>query len=280
MKDYRKGMVVSSVLLALLVGTVAYGANTEGPEATKEKQMVAMAEHEEKSGREKSSDVEKTMKDIEEDTSVLLEEMEENDAIATETMDDSGKVTVSSEKQGEKEDKMLVSSSNRKPGTSSGNISSNGNNQKPEEKPTKPSKPNKPGKPEKPSKPDTSKPNKPTHQHSWVAQKKTINHPEKGHNEQVLVKEAWTEKIPRYKDVAVSICNTCGADITGNTREHIKEHTLAGEGGSWRTEYKSVFSHYEYVEHPAQYTTKYVVDQKAWTETVVTGYKCSCGATK
>ena len=163
--------------------------------------------------------------------------------------------------------------------------SSNSNASKKQDSSSNPSKTDtqKPSKPDtsKPSKPDTSKPSKPGHQHSWVAQKKTINHPEKGHNEKVLVKEAWTEKIPRYKDIAVEICNTCGAEITGNVSAHVKKHMMAGEdkGGS-RTEYKSVFSHYEYVEHPAQYSTKYVVDEKAWTETVVTGYKCSCGATK
>ncbi len=131
----------------------------------------------------------------------------------------------------------------------------------------------------KPSKPSSSKPSKPSHTHNWVASTKQIHHDAVGHNEKVLVKPAWTEKIPRYKDKVISICNTCGADITGNTREHTKKHTLAGEGGSFRTETKPVFSHYEEVNHPAQYRDKWVVDKPAWTETI-TSYHCSCGAKK
>lgn len=126
---------------------------------------------------------------------------------------------------------------------------------------------------------NTSKPSKPSHTHNWVASTKKIHHDAVGHNEKVLVKPAWTEKIPRYKDKVISICNTCGADITGNTREHTKKHTLAGEGGSFRTETKPVFSHYEEVNHPAQYRDKWVVDKPAWTETI-TSYHCSCGAKK
>ena len=33
------------------------------------------------------------------------------------------------------------------------------------------------------------------HKHEWVAQYKTVNVPEKGHNEQVLVKDAWDEQV-------------------------------------------------------------------------------------
>lgn len=278
MKDYRKGMMVSSVLMALLVGSVVYGANTEAPESVKEDhtKMVAMVEDEKKSEIEDVSSRENTI--LEEGveatsetmevtgngtTTISEEESDGNDQSIVKTSDISGKNGVSEEQ------KASGSTSDKKPGKPSGNdSSSNNNDNKPAE--SKPSKPE-----EKPS-----KPSKPGHQHSWVVQKKTINHPEKGHNEKVLVKDAWTEKIPRYKDVAVDVCNTCDADITGNVVAHVKKHILAGEGGSHRTEYKSVFSHYEYVEHPAQYSTKYVVDEKAWTETVVTGYKCSCGATK
>ena len=79
--------------------------------------------------------------------------------------------------------------------------------------------------------------------------------------------------------MAREICNTCEADITGNIREHIKKHMLAGEGGSHRTEYKKVFSHYEEVNHPAEYMDKWVVDKPAWTEKI-TSYHCSCGAKK
>lgn len=140
-------------------------------------------------------------------------------------------------------------------------------------------------KPNKPSKPSSSKPSnstntsKPNHTHNWVASTKKVHHDAVGHNEKVLVKPAWTEKIPRYKNVAREICNGCGADVTDNYIEHNKNHALNGEKGGRHTEYRKVFSHYEEVNHPAQYTTKWVVDKPAWTETI-TSYHCSCGAKK
>lgn len=116
--------------------------------------------------------------------------------------------------------------------------------------------------------------------HSWVKQTKQVHHDAVGHEEKVLVKAAWTEEIPVYETKCLSICNVCGADITGNTREHTKKHALAGEGGGYHAEYKKVQTGTKKTEHPAEYTTKWVQDKAAWTETVVTGYTCSCGAKK
>ncbi len=36
----------------------------------------------------------------------------------------------------------------------------------------------------------------------------------------------------------------------------------------------------KYVNHPAVTEKKWVVDKAAWTETVIVGHSCSCGATK
>lgn len=122
-------------------------------------------------------------------------------------------------------------------------------------------------------------PQKPSHVHSWEEVKNTIEHQEEGHHEDVLLKEAWTEEVPIYEMVAVEICNTCGADITGNTSAHLKEHMLKGENGSRRTEYVQKQTGVEQIQHAAVYEKKWVVDKKAWTETLIT-YKCSCGQTK
>lgn len=124
------------------------------------------------------------------------------------------------------------------------------------------------------------KPSKPSHTHSWNAQTTVVHHPASGHNEQVLIKEAWTEYKPIYETVCLTICNTCGADITGNPSKHIKQHMLAGEGGSWRTEYIQKQTGTETIAHPAEYETRWVQDSAAWDETVITGYTCSCGASK
>lgn len=124
------------------------------------------------------------------------------------------------------------------------------------------------------------KPSKPSHTHSWNAQTTVVHHPASGHNEQVLIKEAWTEHKPIYETVAIEVCNTCGADITDNPSKHIKQHMLAGEGGSWRTEYIQKQTGTETIAHPAEYETRWVQDSAAWDETVITGYTCSCGASK
>lgn len=124
------------------------------------------------------------------------------------------------------------------------------------------------------------KPSKPSHTHSWNAQTTVVHHPASGHNEQVLIKEAWTEYKPIYETVAIEVCNTCGADITANHSQHMKERALKGEGGSRRTEYIQKQTGTETIAHPAEYETRWVQDSAAWDETVITGYTCSCGASK
>ena len=124
------------------------------------------------------------------------------------------------------------------------------------------------------------KPSKPSHTHSWNAQTTVVHHPASGHNEQMLIKEAWTEYKPIYETVAIEVCNTCGADITANHSQHMKEHALKGEGGSRRTEYIQKQTGTETIAHPAEYETRWVQDSAAWDETVITGYTCSCGASK
>ena len=58
------------------------------------------------------------------------------------------------------------------------------------------------------SKPSNNSGSKPAeHTHNWVAQYKTVNVPEKGHNEQVLVQAAYDEQVPITEMKAYSICN-------------------------------------------------------------------------
>ena len=120
------------------------------------------------------------------------------------------------------------------------------------------------------------------HTHNWVAQYKTVNVPEKGHNEQVLVQAAYDEQVPVTEMKAYSICSTCGADITGNTSAHVKNHVMIGDDkGGYYTEWRETVVGYNTVHHDAVYETKYVVDSPATTKQELTGYKCSgCGKTK
>ena len=119
------------------------------------------------------------------------------------------------------------------------------------------------------------------HTHNWVAQYKTVNVPEKGHNEQVLVQAAYDEQVPITEMREYSICSTCGADITGNTSAHMKAHMLNGENGNFHSEWREVVTGYNTLHHDAVYETRYVVDSPATTKQELTGYKCSgCGKTK
>lgn len=125
---------------------------------------------------------------------------------------------------------------------------------------------------------NNSKPSE--HKHDWVAQYKTVNVPEKGHNEQVLVQDAYDE--PTYGYEYHSFCNTCGLDLTANginDSQHVKQHMLNDEGGS--TTQKVVKVQTGTIHHEAVYETRYVVDSPATTKQELTGYKCSgCGETR
>ena len=125
---------------------------------------------------------------------------------------------------------------------------------------------------------NNSKPSE--HKHDWVAQYKTVNVPEKGHNEQVLVKDAYDEPIYGYE--YHSFCNTCGLDLTANginDAQHVEQHLLNYEGGS--TTQKPVEVQTGTIHHEAVYETRYVVDSPATTKQELTGYKCSgCGKTR
>ena len=62
---------------------------------------------------------------------------------------------------------------------------------------------------------------------------------------------AWDESVPVYGSVEVSICNICGADITGNTAAHGKQHMLAGEGSGHHSEVHEVVVGHDTVHHDA-----------------------------
>ena len=116
------------------------------------------------------------------------------------------------------------------------------------------------------------------HTHNWVAQYKTVNVPEKGHNEQVLVQAAYDEQVPIKEMREFTFCSTCGANITGHAVEHL-ENSLNCQG--YYTDWREVTTGYNTVHHEAVYETRYVVDSPATTKQELTGYKCSgCGKTR
>ena len=136
----------------------------------------------------------------------------------------------------------------------------------------------------KPSNNNSSNSSKPAeHTHNWVAQYKTVNVPEKGHNEQVLVQAAYDEQVPITEMKAHSICNQCGADLTGlDIDAHFKNSYFnGGDCGGYHTEWREDVTGYKTVHHEAVYETRYVVDSPATTRQELVGYKCSgCGKTR
>lgn len=123
------------------------------------------------------------------------------------------------------------------------------------------------------------------HTHNWVAQYKTVTVPEKGHNEQVLVQDAYDEQVPITEMKAHDICSACGMDLTNfgddALSDHIYNHMVNGEKGGYYTKWTEDTTGYRTVHHEAVYETRYVVDSPATTKQELTGYKCSgCGKTK
>lgn len=208
-----------------------------------------------------SEDSAKTEDEKKDEQEVKQEEKKEETAKA----DSSNKSNTSESKKNN-----TASTSN----SSSNKNNSNSSSSKPSSKPSNSSNSSS----SKPSNNNSSNSSKPAeHQHNWVAQYKTVTVPEKGHNEQVLVQAAYDEQVPVTEMKEFSICNNCGADITGFASEHI----LNGTCRRYHSELREVVTGYNTVHHDAVYETRYVVDSPATTKQELTGYKCSgCGKTK
>lgn len=202
-----------------------------------------------------SEDSAKTEDEKKDETEVKQEEKKEEKKEETAKTDSSNKSNTSESKKNNTASTTNTSSNKNNTGSSSkpsNNNSSNSNNSKPAE-----------------------------HTHNWVAQYKTVNVPEKGHNEQVLVQAAYDEQVPQYQDVERMICNQCGADVSGNAVAHNNQHLLNYEPGGYHSEVRQMLVGYKTIHHDAVYETKYVVDSPATTKQELTGYKCSgCGKTK
>lgn len=215
-----------------------------------------------------SEDSAKTEDEKKEEQEVKQEEKKEEKKEETAKADSSNKSNTSESKKGNTASTTNTSSNKNNTSSSSKPSNSSSNNSSS----SKPS--NNSG-----SSSNSSKPAE--HTHNWVAQYKTVNVPEKGHNEQVLVQAAYDEQVPITEMKEYSICNVCGADITNNTTSHTKAHALAGEGGGYHSEWREVVTGYNTVHHDAVYETRYVIDSPATTKQELTGYKCSsCGKTK
>lgn len=120
----------------------------------------------------------------------------------------------------------------------------------------------------------------PAHQHNWVAQTKTVHHDAqyKTVHHDAQYKTVHHDAVVKY----VSICNNCGADITGNEAAHFENSLLnGGNCGSCHEESRTVQAAYDEQVKVADAYDEQVQVSAAWDETVTTGYKCpGCGSTK
>ena len=196
-----------------------------------------------------SEDSAKTEDEKKDETEVKQEEKKEETAKA----DSSNKSNTSESKKDNTASTTNTSSNKNNTGSSSkpsNNNSSNSNSSKPAE-----------------------------HTHNWVAQYKTVNVPEKGHNEQVLVQAAYDEQVPVTEMKEICVGNQSGLQINGDPNEYLLNNSNGDSG--WHSEWRETVVGYKTVHHEAVYETRYVVDSPATTKQELTGYKCSgCGKTK
>ena len=222
--------------------------------------------------KEDKANLDVTKKD---DSTVTLTPSEDSAKTEDEKKDEQ-EVKQEEKKEEKKEETAKEDTSNKSNSSESkkNNIASTSSNSNKNNSSSSSSKPS-----SKPSNNNSSNSSKPAeHTHNWVAQYKTVNVPEQGHNEQVLVQAAYDEQVPITEMKEFSICNQCGADITGRYIEHFE----ANDGCSgYHSEWREVVTGYKTVHHDAVYETRYVVDSPATTKQELTGYKCSgCGKTK
>ena len=218
-----------------------------------------------------SEDSAKTEDEKKDETEVKQEEKKEEKKEETAKADTSNKSNSSESKKNNtastnsSSNKNNSSSNSSKPSSKPSNSSSNNSStSKPSNNSSNNSSSSKPSN-NSGSNSNSSKPAE--HTHNWVAQYKTVNVPEKGHNEQVLVQAAYDEQVPITEMKAYSICSTCGADITGNTSAHVKNHVMIGDDkGGYYTEWRETVVGYNTVHHDAVYETRYVVDSPATTK--------------
>ena len=86
----------------------------------------------------------------------------------------------------------------------------------------------------------------------------TINHPEQGHYETQVIREAWDEPVYERKIVG-------GA--TGRIYNNLDEFAMQEEDGNYSVKDVQV----DTIHHEAETQQVWVVDQQAWTEQVASG---------
>lgn len=282
----KKTIALVIIVLALLIGIGSCTAMNKNDESIADNNNGDVIDNTTEDISDSTTDEESNIPSEEEknDTALNTDEKKEDDGTS----------------KNEEEKKPSKSNKDEKPQTP---------NKDKEEKPVTPEKPQKPSTPEKPVKP--GKPSNPTHEHKWEEVTHFVFHEEEGHNENVLIEEAWTEEV--YDLVYMYNCNSTECDFITTDPDEMMEHAKKGslegsdraeqlvrEGkayydekrgwfyymdgtivptcGGWTSGYRKVLV--DTINHPAKYEEQWVVDKEAYGEEVVDYYKCECGKTK
>ena len=138
-------------------------------------------------------------------------------------------------------------------------------------------------------------PSTPEHTHTWNPVTTTVHHEATGHYTDVVVgtrtvvdKEAWDEPVYEWRAYGVR-CKGCGQIFDSEneffTHSDYQADVLDDWGhGSWEVLFRNEqvdTIHHEAETHEEDIKEKqWIEDTAAYDETVITGYTCSCGATK
>lgn len=176
-------------------------------------------------------------------------------------------------KEDKSDAKTPETSDNKK--NDSGSKSDSGNNGSGNKSDSKPSGSNNSNSGSSSKKDDT-----PAHVHKYDIYHPAVTHTETVHHPAVTHTETAHHPAVTHTEER-SICNGCGADITGNERAHAYNALMAGNKacGAYHTVYNTV------TDSAAWEETVTITDSAAWDETVTVTdspayYTCSCGATK
>lgn len=257
-KEHKKaatiGLAGIFLLVLILIGCgVAFSDSGNGSDQKEQKASVTDTKKE-TAEEKKSSDAEVKKEDaakeeVSEQKKETKEEAKKEEK--TEKKDDTKKTSTASATATTKKDEAKTSSSKSSSSSSTKKTETKANSS------------------------NSSSSSKPQHTHTWVAQTKSVYHEATGHYENKWVQDsaAWDEDVYATKVV-------CGCGAVFNNDNQWEHHSLNTDCiyGYSVLPVKTGTIHHEATGHNEQ---KWVQDSAEWTETVITGYKCSgCGATK
>lgn len=146
------------------------------------------------------------------------------------------KPTEKKDKENKTEEATIIQTTTTIVGDNQNNSNNNSNNNTTNNTNTGTATQSKPVNNDKPNNTTTTTPSKVWHE----AEYKTVHHPAETKKVWVVDQEGYTYEEPVYEEHGVTLCNTCGANITSNLSQHGKSHMLNGENFSYHDEWREI----------------------------------------